>query len=225
MGGLELNKFIIKKRRRKIICFLFIFLAFLIFLSFKFKPVAKSIAKNKAKIIASEIINNSIMQDMRENSDVYKDIVKSTEELKSENSAKEMHFDALKINTLKSSVATTVQKGFSDFKEKVFWISLGTLSGFEIFNEKGPKIPMKVSASGSVFTDFKSSFCSSGINQTVYQMFVNVKCKISVVMPGCSCSEEINTDVLVSQVVIVGSVPRVFAGGSEICRFSDECKN
>lgn len=196
---------------------------FLAFLSFKFRPVAKSIAKNKAKIIASEIINNSITENINKTPDVYREIVKS--ENQGENLPKELHFDALKINMIKSSVASDIQKKFTEYKEKIFGVSLGTLSGFETLNEKGPKVPMKVSASGSVFTDFKSNFCSSGINQTLYQMYVNVRCKISVVMPGCSCSEEINTDVLVSQFVIVGSVPRVFAGGSEICRFSDECKN
>ncbi len=219
-----MNKFTIKKRRRKIICFLFVFFIILFFLSFKFRPVAKSIARNKAKIVASEIINGSIMEEINKRPDIYNGIVKS--EKQGENSAKELHFDALKINTIKSSLATVIQKKFTEFKEKNFWISLGTLSGFEIVNEKGPEIPMKVAASGSVFTDFKSDFFTSGINQTVYQMYVNVKCKISIMMPGCSCSEEINTDVLISQVVIVGNVPRVFAGGSsEICRFSDECKN
>ncbi|MBR0423190.1 MAG: sporulation protein YunB [Clostridia bacterium] len=219
-----MNKFIIKKRRRKIICFLFIFLIILFFLSFKFRPVAKSIARNKAKIIVSEIINNSIMEEINKSPDFYNGIVKS--ENQGENFTKELHFDALKINMIKSSLASAIQKKFIEFKEKNFWISLGTLSGFEIVNEKGPKVPMKISASGSVFTDFKSDFSTSGINQTIYQMYVNVKCKISVMMPGCSCSEEVNTDVLISQVVIVGTVPRVFAGsGSEICRFSDECKN
>ena len=219
-----MNKLTFKKRRRKIICFLFIFLLAAVFLSFKFRPVAKSIAKNKAKIIASEIINNSILEEINKNPDVYSSIVKS--EKSGDSSQKELYFDALKINTLKSSIASAIQKKFTEFKEKNFWISLGTLSGFEIANEKGPKVPMKVSISGSVFTDFKNNFCTSGINQTVYQMYVNVKCRISVVMPGCSCSEEINTDVLVSQFVIVGSVPRVFAGdGGNICKFSGECKN
>ena len=46
-----------------------------LFLNFKFKPVAQCIAKNKAKMIVSEIINSSVIEDMNCHPENYKGLV------------------------------------------------------------------------------------------------------------------------------------------------------
>ena len=76
-----------------------------------------------------------------------------------------------KINTLKSSVTIAIQKKISCMPKKDLSIPIGTLTGTEILNGKGPDVPMKISLSGSVLTNFRSVFESAGINQTKHQIY------------------------------------------------------
>ena len=104
-----------------------------------------------------------------------------------------------------------------------FWISLGTLSGFEILNGKGPKVPMKISIAGNVFTNFNNKFSNAGINQTIHQIYVNIHTKICITIPGSTCTSESDDEILVSETVIVGKVPRVYScsGNLDLCKLPE----
>lgn len=60
---------------------------------------------------------------------------------------------------------------------------------------------------GSVESDFKSSFESGGINQTVHTLYVTVRADVSVIMPFGSFPETVETSVLAGETVIVGAAP------------------
>jgi len=42
-------------------------------------------------------------------------------------------------------------------------------------------------------------------------IYLYVQTRIGVVVPGCSCSEEFSTNVLISETIILGGVPRVYS--------------
>ena len=198
--------------KAKIIVFMVVSsaLGLFLFMDFKIKPVLKTISASKAKIIASEVINSAIMEDMAQNSSEYENITV----IKTGNVGEVLSVSLAmcKINALKSRINMLIQNKFSDFKEKTFYISLGTLLGWEILNGQGPEVPVKISSSGSVNSDFKSEFSGAGINQTLHRVYLNVHARISVMIPGDSCVCETDSDILVSEVVIVGATPQMCTG-------------
>ena len=120
-----------------------------------------------------------------------------------------------RINALKSRINMLIQKKFSECKEKTFYIPFGTLLGWEILNGQGPEVPVKISSSGSVNSDFKSEFSGAGINQTLHRVYLQVHARISVMLPGDSCVCETDSDILVSEVVIVGATPQMCTGSGQ----------
>ena len=68
---------------------------------------------------------------------------------------------------------------------------------------------------GNISSEFKSDFQSAGINQTVYKIYINIHAKLSVVVPGCSSIEDFFTNILISETVVLGKVPKAYAIDSE----------
>lgn len=215
------NKILSRKRKLRFMIVLAILIGITVGMNCKFTPVAQSVATGKAKYIMSDFINSSVVEDMENSGDIYSQITKVERNEKNEISA--IYTDMKKINFLKSHIASLIQDKIANFKEKTFWISLGTLSGFEILNGKGPKVPMKISIAGNVFTNFNNKFSNAGINQTIHQIYVNIHTKICVTIPGSTCTSESDDEILVSETVIVGKVPRVYScsGNLDLCKLPE----
>lgn len=215
------NKILSRKRKLRFMIVLAILIGIALGMNCKFTPVAQSVATGKAKYIMSDFINSSVVEDMENSGDIYSQITKVERNEKNEISA--IYTDMKKINFLKSHIASLIQNKIVNFKEKTFWISLGTLSGFEILNGKGPKVPMKISIAGNVFTNFNNKFSNAGINQTIHQIYVNIHTKICITIPGSTCTSESDDEILVSETVIVGKVPRVYScsGNLDLCKLPE----
>lgn len=215
------NKILSRKRKLRFMIVLAILIGITVGMNCKFTPVAQSVATGKAKYIMSDFINSSVVEDMENSGDIYSQITKVERNEKNEISA--IYTDMKKINFLKSHIASLIQNKIANFKEKTFWISLGTLSGFEILNGKGPKVPMKISIAGNVFTNFNNKFSNAGINQTIHQIYVNIHTKICITIPGSTCTSESDDEILISETVIVGKVPRVYScsGNLDLCKLPE----
>ena len=215
------NKILSRKRKLRFMIVLAILIGITVGMNCKFTPVAQSVATGKAKYIMSDFINSSVVEDMENSGDIYSQITKVERNEKNEISS--IYTDMKKINFLKSHIASLIQNKIANFKEKTFWISLGTLSGFEILNGKGPKVPMKISIAGNVFTNFNNKFSNAGINQTIHQIYVNIHTKICITIPGSTCTSESDDEILVSETVIVGKVPRVYScsGNLDLCKLPE----
>ena len=176
--------------------FLLVLLGMSLFLHFKFRPVIKAISVSKAKVISTEAVNEAILQELSENKEAYNQIVKLEKLENGELTA--ILSDMEKVNKLKSRVGMIIQNKFLSLKDRKISVALGTLSGIEMFNGLGPSVPMKISVSGNVSTDFKTSFSGAGINQTIYQIYLYIRTRICVMVPGCSCCEDFESSFLVS---------------------------
>lgn len=189
--------------------FLLVLLGVSLFLHFKFRPVIKAISVSKAKVISTEAVNEAILQELSENKEAYNQIVKLEKLENGELTA--ILSDMQKVNKLKSRVGMIIQNKFLSLKDRKISVALGTLSGIEMFNGLGPGVPMKISVSGNVSTDFKTSFSGAGINQTIYQIYLYIRTRICVMVPGCSCCEDFESSFLVSEIVVLGNVPKVYS--------------
>jgi len=202
------------KKKRIILTLIFILTFLLVFLHFQFRPIVKEISLSRARIISTDAVNEAILEELSQNSESYINIIRIQKNENGELTA--ILSDMEKVNRLKSQVGLIIQNKLSELKSKNMKISLGTLSGLEMFNGMGPEVPFKISIAGSVITEFKSTFKDAGINQTIYQIYLNIHTRIGVMVPGCTCSEDFSTNALVSETVILGAVPRVYSGNGKM---------
>lgn len=72
-------------------------------------------------------------------------------------------------------------------------------------------MPLRLTLSGNVNADFKSSFESAGINQTKHQIYLNIHTSVYSFLPGFNTTTDVETNVPVAETIIVGAVPQVVA--------------
>ena len=75
---------------------------------------------------------------------------------------------------------------------------------------KGPGISVSFSPAGSVESEFRSEFVSSGINQTLYRVNLELTASVRLVMPGVSETVSVRAEAAIAESIIVGEVPGVY---------------
>ncbi len=89
-------------------------------------------------------------------------------------------------------------------------VPLGQVLGSRIFAHSGPNIPVTLYPFGAVEAHIRDSFEVTGINQTRYNVFLNVKCLVRVVIPLISAKSEVSTDIPLAAILIPGKVPDTY---------------
>ena len=95
---------------------------------------------------------------------------------------------------------------FCRFKTQIL-IPLGSISGNEVLSNLGPKIPIQINPTGVVTTEFRSEFEAAGINQTLHRIYLYTVCRINIITPYRILSNEVSSEVIVAESIIVGPVP------------------
>ena len=63
---------------------------------------------------------------------------------------------------------------------------------------------------GTVNTEYKTEFISTGINQTRHRVFLEIKSKMTIVAPFTNKTVEVVNNVDVAETVLIGAVPDTF---------------
>ena len=74
----------------------------------------------------------------------------------------------------------------------------------------GPDINIKFIDTGIVETKVRSEFESSGINQTIHRIYLDVSVRVSILTPYNVVDETIKNEVVLVENVIVGLVPSTY---------------
>ena len=173
------------------------------------RPLIKTVAAEEAKIISTQAINHTVFDELTKQDSDYSNLVHI--ERGDDGKVLAITSDIQKMNKLKATISMAIQDRISNNNIACSSVPLGTLINTDIFSGRGPRVPLKISLSGAVITNFKSNFTSAGINQTKHMIYLNVQTKIYVFIPGYPSYTCVNTDVLIAETVIVGAVPEVFA--------------
>lgn len=195
--------------KKKIWIVFSIFFILIIFIDFQLRPLLKSVVASQARMISISIINDIVIDELSRLDVDYSAFVKIERDQNGKVLA--INTDIKKVNMLKSEIATKVQAKLSSVGTKTIWIAIGTLTGTEVLNGRGPKVPLKINMSGSILADLNSTFVSAGINQTKHQIYLDISTKIFAIVPGYPVSTGVETNVAIAETIIVGEVPNVFA--------------
>lgn len=205
--GYKQKKLSVKKK----IIITTIFLSAVAFLlDIQMRPLIKSVIFNQAQTASINIINKVIVEELSRLDMDYSDIL----DVQKDNNGKILAIstDMKKANSLKSLLAISIQEKLSKLENQEVKVPVGTFTGTEIFNGRGPRINVHMSISGSVVMDFKSEFISAGINQTKHRLYLDVSTEIFAIIPGYPVNTVMSTSILIAETIIVGEVPKLFAG-------------
>ncbi len=175
---------------------------------FSVRKIIINAAKNNAAVIAFNIANRVIGEQMDEGTVTYNEIVKLTKNEQQNITALEI--DIVKINKLKSIISSEIAAAVQSNPEHTVGIPMGTLLGSEYTLGFGPKVKFRMQISANVVTDFESNFYSAGINQVLHQIIIKVKIKGSFVLPWNHSGFSTETSVIAAQTVLVGLTPDAY---------------
>lgn len=117
--------------------------------------------------------------------------------------------DTARVNILSadllSAVVAASAAGDLDLR-----IPLGDLLGMSLFLGRGPRIPVRITLLTSSRVEVSNVLTDAGINQTRHQLLLTVLVDADVLLPWEIRSARIVTPVLISETVIVGSVPQTY---------------
>lgn len=168
------------------------------------RPTLKTLLDYKCRTAAERIISNAVFERLG-SEEAAGDIVSFT--FDSSGRVAALNTDRVKINSLKALLNDAVNEGIEALGDETVRISLGTLTGISFLYGTGDELVFRMEPKGKAETRLMSSFRSSGINQTIHSIILEVDAEISPMMTGYSEDVAITYDILIAQTVIVGSVP------------------
>jgi len=77
-------------------------------------------------------------------------------------------------------------------------------------------VPIQLMPYGSVSVSFHTDFTETGINQTLLSVNLSAKTTVGIVIPSATMTEEVTTDIPITQTVIVGKIPDNYVNIGEL---------
>ena len=169
-------------------------------------PIFEGIWISKAKGNATDITN-------RKSSEVlgrynYQETVKLIKSDDGKNSI--LKTDIVMLNKIVSDIAIEIQNELTQIKNQNIEIPIGALTGNKYLAGSGPKMKIKIISAGDIATQIKTEFESAGINQTIYRIYLEIECNVSILTSYKTIDKTINNQVLLVETVVVGEVPQTY---------------
>lgn len=201
-----------KHLKLKVFIVVFILLALTLLITFEklIKGKTKELAQIKSESYAEQIINDSVGECLEECYD-YEFVKKNY----SNDQIDSIEVQSDEVNNFKHLLTETVSENLNEAKNQSCKINLGAVFSSNLLSGIGPSINIYFQKEGSVNLDIKSDFSSAGINQTVHRVYVSVDLDILAVTPSGNFSFPYSTEYVLSETVIIGDTPQMYAGISK----------
>ena len=188
-----------------LIAFFTIVLSILLFLKSAF-PVFKSSCETAASSKGNKIINDEVNKVMKKYT--YNDLIKIDKDVNGRISLIEAN--SVYINEIVSEINSNIQKEFDKIPRITVFINMGTVSGISALKNMEPKFEIELESAGNIKSIVRSEFKSVGINQTHHRIYLKIDARVGILTPFSAFGKDINTEVLISEAIIVGEVPDTY---------------
>lgn len=121
-----------------------------------------------------------------------------------------MNMNVINVNRVCSDIAIKLQNKLNEAEGNYITISLGSITGNKILAGRGPKIKVKLELMGNVQTSVKSEIKEVGINQSLHKIYLSINSQMSMISPYKDTDDEITTEVLLAESIIVGKIPETY---------------
>lgn len=169
-------------------------------------PIFEGLCISRAQGIATDITNKKSSEVLAKYN--YQDTVKIIRSDDGKNCM--LKTDIVMLNEIISDIALEIQNELNKLKNENVEIPIGALMGNQYFAGSGPKIKIKIISVGDISTDIKTEFKSEGINQTIYRIYLELECNVSILTSYRTMNKKISNQILLVETVIVGEVPETY---------------
>lgn len=178
---------------------------FVHFLDARLLPPLTAIAEMRAKMLATQAINDAI-------------ITKIADEV-SYGTIISVHLDragrpawaqvnTLEVNRIVASTTLRVQQFLERLEGTIVAIPLGQAFGSPVLANIGPRIPFAIVPVGAVRVEVTDAFETAGINQTRHKIYLQVYSTVQVIIPFVSKSVSVRSQLPIADVTYLGEVPQ-----------------
>ncbi len=185
------------------------FLAVAIWIDYSIRPVVSEVIEYQAKVFASRLINDAMMEELERAGLEYDNLVKISRDENGEVTSIEA--DMVQINRLKSRMGSSVVKKLEETDNREIFVPIGTILGNQFTSGRGPDIGIRIVPTGYAQTEIFNQFTSAGINQTHHQLMLNVSVQVVAILTGYSVKTDTQTSFCIAETVIVGDIPNGYA--------------
>lgn len=173
-------------------------------------PIVNTLALSRAQNLATVIINDTVAAMLSDNKNDFSGLI--IEEYDGNGRISALSVNSVGMNRLKSLISVHITKAIGEIEESKINIALGTLTGSSLLTGRGPKITLNVHISCACSIEVRNSFEYTGINQTVHKVMLDIKTDVYVLSVGTTLSSQVFTSIPVSETVIIGQIPEIYAG-------------
>lgn len=179
----------------------------------RIRPMIQTYAVNQAANRVTEIINQSVNEELTDSAVEYENLIQLTHG--TDGNVTSLQTNMIALNRLQSSITKRVIAHVMEFDSQDIEISAGAILGGPIFSGRGPNIKVRLIPSNFIQTKITNNFADSGINQTRHQIVMDIHLTVTAVMPGYRSSTTVDTNVVLAETIIVGQVPAAFTEVSD----------
>ena len=172
------------------------------------RPMIQSIAQDKARSVATRIVNQAVADQLTAMNLDYTDMVELDQDEQGNISA--VRTKMATVNRFQAEISLAVQTAIDTYQSEKISIPFGTLIGSELFDGRGPSIPLTITMTGSMTASITSGFESAGINQTRHQITLTITTDVRSVVPWYGVTTQVVNDYIVAETILVGNVPDAY---------------
>ncbi|AZR73657.1 sporulation protein YunB [Anoxybacter fermentans] len=173
------------------------------------RPIFLAIAEEKAVQMVTDAISRSVYQHARTLQ--YTDLIHY--QTNHQGDIILMQPNLQLVNEFISEVNMTIQQNLKKLRETEIRIPIAQALGIQVLAALGPSLSVQMVPIGIVRPpQILDTFETAGINQTRHKIYMHVIAEVRIVVPFLHKKIQVNTQVPVTEVTIMGKVPEVYVG-------------
>ncbi len=203
----ERRQHFFKKLKLSFILIFIIFILVLIYKDFdkRIDDATEVLLATKSKSILQNSINTtlnnlSILENTK-SSDLY------TTTYANDGTLLTIDVNTLLVNDLCNKISTDLTNELEQVSEQVIAIPILSIYNISLYSGLGPFMTSSISPMGNVDVTYNSSFKEAGINQTNFDLWLEISCQLQMSSPITKNTITVNRTVPLISTIINGKVP------------------
>jgi sporulation protein YunB len=175
------------------------------------EPVLHSIARIRAEQMATKAIHDAINQKIIKETD-FKKLIDIKED--KDGKVQVATFNSNEYTRIVFESTENVMHALKDMETTPEKIKLGQALRSNLLAQLGPELPITLVPYGNVHVELDTKMQQAGINMVLITVFIIIETKVKIVIPFSTQPAVVQSEVPISNALIVGDVPQFYYDGT-----------